>query len=102
MAKDAIEKIKAAESEARKISEDARANASAMVTKAKDEAEKRRAQIISEAKQKASDDIKKAELSAEEYKNNYLQSNLEKNNEPLKLALSNKNQALSGVVDLLF
>lgn len=102
MAKEAVDKIKAAETKARRILDEAENNARKAIADAKAEAEKRSAEIISGAKQKSSDDIKKAELAAEEYKTNYLKTNQEKNNEPLKLALQKKEQAKKGVINLLF
>lgn len=102
MAKEAVDKIKACESCARKILEEAEKNAVKAIADAKASAEKKYSEIISAAKQKSSDDIKRAELDAEEYKSNYMKTNQDKNNEPLRVALQKKEQAKKGVINLLF
>ncbi len=102
MAKDAVEKIKAAEDEAQKIVADAKDAAKQILNDAKSESksflETEEAVVREEALKK----IKNAEQKGEEEISAYLEANKHKNDEKMLLAAKNKEKAIAKVIELLF
>ena len=102
LAKDAVEKIKAAEDEAQKLVTDAQNEARRIITDAKAEAKSFEESEIKTEKEAAAKELSEASKKAESEILAYLDSNLSKNAEKLNSAEKNKEKAIAGVIKLLF
>ena len=102
MAKEAVERIKAVESEALKIIADAENEARQIVQDAKNAAKKLVENKVLEAKAAAAEKKEALKADSEKFLASYVEENKAQVLEPIKEAQNKKDEAISAVIGLLF